>query len=314
MNGAVVRALPAPGRAVRIGRAPDNDLVVADPEVSGYHAVLDWDGAVLRVHDLGSTNGTFLEGGRVDEPRPVPERARLRLGTSVELDVRVHLEDAATPPAAWVWHRDTGRCHALASIPQDLSALLGTGALDEGPWTITSDAGGVRLDGPDGSLPLAVGEPLVVGGAHLQIIDREGAMGDTAAAGADPHWQIRVAVDGRAGPTAEILAPGARSRGEIRAANRVVVLHILAERALADAEEGVSDADHGWVDDEVLMRGVWGRQWSAKGPAAFQVLVHRLRKDLARLGLAGGVVQKRAGNTRLRPGLVAVTLLGEDDA
>jgi hypothetical protein len=312
MNGAVVRALPAPGRAVRIGRAPDNDLVIANPEVSGYHAVLDWDGAVLRVHDLGSTNGTFLEGGRVDEPTPVPHSARVRLGTSVELDVQVTLESAPAPPAAWVWHRDTGRCHALHPEPQDLSSLLGAGELEEGPWTIRLGDGGAQLEGPDGALALPVGEPVVVGGAHLQIVDRGGAMGDTAAAGADPFWRIRVAVDGRAGPTAEVLAPGARSRGEIRAANRVVVLHLLAERALADAADGAAEADHGWVDDEVLMRGVWGRQWSAKGPAAFQVLVHRLRKDLARLGLAGGVVQKRAGNTRLRPGLVEVTLVGAD--
>lgn len=313
MNGAVVRALPAPGKGVRIGRAPDNDLVVADPEVSGYHAVLDWDGAVLRVHDLGSTNGTFLEGGRISEPTPVPSTARLRLGTTVELDVRVQLDTVAPRLAAWVWHRDTGRCHALHDSPQDLGALLGQLDLDEGPWTITNDGGGVRLDGPDGPLPLTVGEPFVVGGAHLEIIDRERAMGDTAAAGADPFWRIRVAVNGRAGPTAEILAPGARSRGEIRAANRVVVLHMLAERALADSAEGVSEADHGWVDDEGLMRGVWGRHWNSKGPAAFQVLVHRLRKDLARLGLAGGVVQKRAGNTRLRPGLVEVSLVGNED-
>ncbi len=52
---------------IRIGRAQDNDLVLAHPSVSTRHAQLtrQADGTVL-VQDLGSTNGTFVDGERVD--------------------------------------------------------------------------------------------------------------------------------------------------------------------------------------------------------------------------------------------------------
>ena len=47
---------------VVIGRAPDADLVVADETVSRQHARLDGDRSALTVVDLGSSNGTTLNG------------------------------------------------------------------------------------------------------------------------------------------------------------------------------------------------------------------------------------------------------------
>ncbi len=52
---------------VRVGRASDNHLVVDDPEVSRHHARLEADGGGWRVVDLGSTNGTWVNGARVRE-------------------------------------------------------------------------------------------------------------------------------------------------------------------------------------------------------------------------------------------------------
>lgn len=54
-------------RPLRIGRKPGNDVVLADEKTSGVHAevVLEGDRHVLR--DLGSTNGTFLDGKRLTE-------------------------------------------------------------------------------------------------------------------------------------------------------------------------------------------------------------------------------------------------------
>ena len=48
-----------------IGRRPDNALVLTHPGISGRHAILHQAGDHLIVEDLGSTNGTFVNGERV---------------------------------------------------------------------------------------------------------------------------------------------------------------------------------------------------------------------------------------------------------
>lgn len=65
---------PLPDRTVRIGRAADNDVVVDDLVVSRHHAELRVhpDGTHW-IHDLGSHNGTFLDGRPVAEAPVGPE-------------------------------------------------------------------------------------------------------------------------------------------------------------------------------------------------------------------------------------------------
>lgn len=64
---------PLPARTVRIGRAPDNDLVVDDLIVSRRHAELrSLDGGGYEIADLGSHNGTYLNGRPVDRAPLAP--------------------------------------------------------------------------------------------------------------------------------------------------------------------------------------------------------------------------------------------------
>ncbi len=69
-----------------LGRAADNSLQLPDPSVSRHHALLkaDEDGQV-RLTDLGSTNGTFVNGERLTPKVPVAlnDGDRLRIGTTV---------------------------------------------------------------------------------------------------------------------------------------------------------------------------------------------------------------------------------------
>jgi pSer/pThr/pTyr-binding forkhead associated (FHA) protein len=51
----------------RVGRSPDNDLVLRDPATSGHHARLERRGAQFFITDLGSTNGTLVNGEPVQE-------------------------------------------------------------------------------------------------------------------------------------------------------------------------------------------------------------------------------------------------------
>ncbi|MFB7285628.1 FHA domain-containing protein [Actinacidiphila glaucinigra] len=54
-----------PGRDYHVGRDPDGDVVLDDPRVSWHHAVIRPAGDSWMLHDMGSTNGTFVNGRQV---------------------------------------------------------------------------------------------------------------------------------------------------------------------------------------------------------------------------------------------------------
>lgn len=60
------------GAPLVVGRAMTNDIPVLDPTISRRHAELLWDEAGIHVRDLGSSNGTFLNGLRVESARLLP--------------------------------------------------------------------------------------------------------------------------------------------------------------------------------------------------------------------------------------------------
>lgn len=65
--GAAARRVPVKGAPIRIGRAPECELVLKDSRVSRRHARLAARDGVLVLTDLGSTNGTRVNGHRVTE-------------------------------------------------------------------------------------------------------------------------------------------------------------------------------------------------------------------------------------------------------
>jgi pSer/pThr/pTyr-binding forkhead associated (FHA) protein len=74
-NGAAVlidaagNRFPIQNQETRIGRATDNDIVLADSSVSRHHAAIETRDGSFQVRDLGSQNGTFVRGERVREAR-----------------------------------------------------------------------------------------------------------------------------------------------------------------------------------------------------------------------------------------------------
>ncbi|HET7467331.1 MAG TPA: FHA domain-containing protein [Candidatus Dormibacteraeota bacterium] len=53
--------------ALRVGRSPDNDLILRDPATSGHHARVERRGQQFWIVDLGSTNGTLVNGEPIQE-------------------------------------------------------------------------------------------------------------------------------------------------------------------------------------------------------------------------------------------------------
>ena len=56
------------GKDIIIGRDPANDIAINDPEVSRKHARLSAQAGGYILEDLGSTNGTFVNGTRLMGP------------------------------------------------------------------------------------------------------------------------------------------------------------------------------------------------------------------------------------------------------
>lgn len=70
-----------PGAVRTVGRGNRSDFVVSDPLLSRVHCRLVASQAELVVEDLDSTNGTFVNGARV-EVRALADGDQLRIGRS----------------------------------------------------------------------------------------------------------------------------------------------------------------------------------------------------------------------------------------
>jgi predicted RecA/RadA family phage recombinase len=66
--------------SIVIGRMMGNDVVISDPEVSRRHASIIWERGQPVIRDLGSTNGTFVNGVRITGPQAISDGDTIGLG------------------------------------------------------------------------------------------------------------------------------------------------------------------------------------------------------------------------------------------
>ncbi|HYM92221.1 MAG TPA: FHA domain-containing protein [bacterium] len=80
--GEAGREFALDGPMVTIGRRPDQRIVLSDPSVSRSHARVEVGAWGVAIVDLGSTNGTEVNGHRLRDGRAVLRGGdRIRLGT-----------------------------------------------------------------------------------------------------------------------------------------------------------------------------------------------------------------------------------------
>jgi pilus assembly protein CpaF len=74
-----------------IGREAGNDLVIEDPQVSRRHAQLTQQGNSYLIEDIGSTNGTYVNGKRVTAPTLLTNGDMVGLADTVIIAVQMSL-------------------------------------------------------------------------------------------------------------------------------------------------------------------------------------------------------------------------------
>ncbi|MFC1413333.1 FHA domain-containing protein [Streptacidiphilus sp. N1-12] len=165
-----------PGR-VRVGRSAEADVPLDDPDVSRFHLALDVsaDGRVT-LADLGSTNGTALDGAPVGaEPLPLPPGAVVTLGESalrVALGERRAASSRRTDPSP------------SGLLPDGQGHLQLAARPDSGPPPAPGKPGGPTASGtgssPIGKPPGGRAKSLLARGGERLLRGRSGSAGRAA--------------------------------------------------------------------------------------------------------------------------------------
>lgn len=298
-QGEPVRLYRLAAKPAIIGRDPGADIPVGDASVSRHHAMFFAEGERLFVRDLGSSNGTWLRGERINGPEPLEAGDDVRVGLETTVQVRAgdgeravdrvyDVEDVGTgwrvpvatgeltfghEPHAWWWLPDPEVPGATLCIGSDGSAALTRG---------------------DARVALRIGDSFEVGGRSFRLLQANRASAPTAnAGGAAFGYRLAVGFRSSGEAWAELTADPVGRTYRVNSGNKALLLYLLG-RPFADAATPGPD---GWVPDEAILTGIWGRSGDAN---KLYVLLHRLRTDLAGAGLDPACVEKRTGMTRLR--------------
>jgi DNA-binding NtrC family response regulator len=122
--GGKVRHFQVRDGEVRLGSAPDNDLVLALPGISRHHALLRQGGRGLELLDLGSKNGLVSEGQRRERVLLAPGGEAVQIGKAFLRIEEISTSDAelelALAPDSRTPHARTGssaRSPSTAEVP-----------------------------------------------------------------------------------------------------------------------------------------------------------------------------------------------------
>ena len=171
------RTLDMGSEPLTIGRAQGNSLQVQDTLVSREHSRIEWRGEDLWVLDLGSSNGTRVNGSRVD-------RKQLRLGDEVAVgSVRLILEGQP----------DGDRAAGLGTVIEDASSQGGDLAVFARltrELARETDLGPLLRQIVDSAIALVGSER-----GFLMLADKDQAVapGDEAGNSDPTKWQVHVA-------------------------------------------------------------------------------------------------------------------------
>lgn len=278
-----------------IGRANACSLRIARSNVSGIHAEVVWDGANWQVQDLGSRNGTFVDGRRLGsgEQTVLAEGATLTFGAP---EHRYVLTDASPP-----------RLMATPDHGEPLVAecdILWLPAPDFCELSIFRDSGEQWVVESDAAKRIIDDQEVVTAGGRTWRVYLPAAIARTR----DSRAELEPTLDditleffvSRDGEHIDIKFTERGVVHELEYRAHFAMLLALARSRLADASQPhLSRSEHGWMYREQLIEEL---------DVDLQLLnlwIHRARQQLAKAGIraAGAMIERRAGTQQVRIGV-----------
>jgi predicted component of type VI protein secretion system len=95
VSAQTARRIRLDGERLTVGRAPESDVALDDPTVSHLHAVFEWFAPGWCITDLGSSNGTWVNGEAVWSPKRLRDGDEIRVG---QVRIVFRDPDARNPP------------------------------------------------------------------------------------------------------------------------------------------------------------------------------------------------------------------------
>lgn len=288
---------------VIIGRSSRAQISINDTQASRMHAVVWLENGRLWIQDLNSTNGTLLNQNRLEGIESVIEDAILQVG-----DTQIRLEPTARAnPVLWLKELNTGERWPLAAgihtIGAKESADIQLRGVPDAQLDIRDEQSAYLILG-NRRLPLTL-RPFRVGVHTLCLGTLAPQQGSTMPKPDDQAdifgapYRLRARLSGNAPNRIIIEEVGGELRCEIRATNRVALLHTLARQLIIDRDQRLAAGDQGWCRDDEIGSRIWGRQWWNYDNNRLHVLLHRTRREMEAAGFAPGCLQKARGRMRL---------------
>jgi hypothetical protein len=289
-----------------VGRSRVADLRMTDPTVSGEHAVLRWTGREWELHDLGSRNGTSLDGRRLASG----ERVTIGLGAVIafgQAENAWRLADDA-PPTIMAMLDDSDEPliarNDLLALPSDDEPEAVVYRDAGGNWVI--EQGGEAARVADRTTVRAAGRDYV-----LRVPDVIAPTWDSSSPA--PHlatMTLRFQVS-RDEEYVALTACSDHHTIDLGARAHHAVLLTLARSRLEDRKArqaqsaGPPDSSEGWVYQDVLADQL------AIDETHLNVAVFRCRRQLAEAGIVGAasIIERRRPTRELRLGVSRIEIV-----
>lgn len=296
------QSITLPDRCL-VGRSRACDVVLTARDVSGQHAVLQWTGLHWQLQELGSRNGTHIDGS----PVPIGKRVIVAQGSRIRFgrEETWTLTDAG-PPQLMAVRADTGEVRLAEG------GLLALPDAHEPVATIYQDPHGAWVCERHGE-PAILDDRTVVPVADVawKIYLPTACQATSQDESGILHLgllRLRLSFS-RDEEHIEVVAFAGERRFELQTRAHNYMLLVLARRRLADRDAGVAEDKQGWIRQDELLRML------RIDENHLNISVHRARAQLARIGVtdAASLIERKPGARQIRLGIRELEVVPQHD-